>query len=149
MLASISAKVKDKTLAAGDATARATKRTKLNADILMLTSKVKDAKKAFGLAVYDEMVAANRPEVEKLFMDTRSRIEAMEADIAAKRQQVENLKEPGTPRSGRFSSGDNVPEGPPPTQAAQPPAGSPPSGPPPAGPPPGWAATKTAEGKAS
>ena len=134
-------------MAAGDATARATKRTKLNADIMMLQNKVKDTKKNFGLTVYDEMVAANRPEVERMFMETRTKIEALEADIAAKRQQVEALKEPGTPRRLSSASGDPPPAGPPPTHAAQPPAGPPPETP--AGPPPGWAVTKTAEGKAS
>ena len=76
------------------------------------------------------MLADNKAEVERVFMETRSKIEAFEADISSKRQQVVELQEPG---SSRNFAADSV--------------AVPPPGPPPTGPPPGWRATKTAEGK--
>ena len=124
------AKAKAGMFAAGDATARGAKRTKLNAEILVLQGKIKDTKKTFGLEIYDKMLANDQAEVERVFTETRSKIEAFEADISSKRQQVVDLQEPGSLRSSVAES-----------------VAVPPPGPPPTAPPPGWRATKTAEGK--
>jgi polyhydroxyalkanoate synthesis regulator phasin len=130
-------KAKAGMIAAGSATARASKRTKLKTDVMMLQGKITTAKKEFGAMVYDQMVAANRPEVERLFNETRTKITALEAQVEAKRQQIQALREPSD-----ASNATDISEGGPP-----PPAAPPPGAPPPAGPPPGWRATKTAEGK--
>ena len=137
--------MQDSAKAAADASARAAKRTKLNGEVLLLQSKIKDSKKSFGLLVYDEMVAANRPEVERLFMEARTKIESMEAEVAGKQRMINELKESSTPRGGplpppgappgQFAPSGPPPNGPPPS--GPPPSGPPPSGPPPAGPPPG------------
>lgn len=124
------AKAKAGMFAAGDATARGAKRAKINAEILVLQGKVKDTKKQFGLEVYDKMLADDKAGVERAFMETRSKIEAFEADISSKRQQVLDLQEPGIARNSAAES-----------------MAVPPPGPPPTAPPPGWRGTKTAEGK--
>ena len=50
--------------AAGDATARAAKQTKLKGEIMLLNQKMEKAKKEFGPLVYDAMVQSiNGPEV--------------------------------------------------------------------------------------
>ena len=77
-------KMKSGAMAAGDASKRAAQRAKITADITMLEGKVTTAKK--GLAsVFDAMVQANKGEVERLFTETRAKVEALESDLAAKK----------------------------------------------------------------
>jgi hypothetical protein len=136
MLAKMTAAAKT----AGDATARAAKQGKLNTEIVMLKNKLAKAKHDFGPLVYEAMVASiNGPEVDRLFNETRQKVEAIQAEIDAKRAEVEALSH------GRHSSGAG--EASTGGGAVPPPPGPPPGGPPPSGPPPGWRATKTAEGK--
>jgi len=132
-------KTKAVTIAAGDKTARTARQTKLKGEIMMHQQKVTSIKKEFGVAVFDAMAGANRPEVERLFNETRSRVEALENDIATKRATIEHLKSPSTPREG-IPSGVPVAPG-----AFPPPPGPPPSGD--SGLPPGWQKTATAEGR--
>ena len=159
-------KTKAATIAAGDKTARTARQTKLKGEIMMHQQKVTSIKKEFGVAVFDAMAGANRPEVERLFNETRSvraraitrsprpplphnlfesrhsarqRVEALENDIATKRATIEHLKSPSTPREG-IPSGVPVAPG-----AFPPPPGPPPSGD--SGLPPGWQKTATAEGR--
>jgi len=132
-MAAMAAKAKAMTISAGDATARTAKATKLKGEITLLQRNVTTMKKEFGVVVYDQMVAANRPEVERLFVETKAKIEELETQIAAKRQAVADLKLPSTPRdSGADPSGLPPPPGPPP---------------PPGNLPPGWKRTQTAEGR--
>lgn len=137
-MAAMAAKAKAMTLSAGDATARQAKATKLKGEIMLLEREITALKKDFGLLVYDQMVAANRPEVERLFSETKAKIEEKEAKIAQKRQHVDELKVPTTPRDSG-GGGD-------PSAWAPPPPGPPPPG---GGPglPPGWKRTQTAEGR--
>ena len=121
--------------AAADAAQRTAKATKIKGEVVLIQQKVTSAKKEFGMLVYEQMVAANRPEVERLFNETRTKIEAMEAQIIAKKEQIELLKVPTTPRGAA-----GAPGGPP-----MPPPGAPPSAP--TGLPPGWRRTETAEGR--
>jgi len=138
-MAAMMGKAKAMTISAGDAAARNAKATKLKGEIVMLQRNVTSVKKEFGVLVFDQMVQANRPEVERLFGETRAKIDALEQQIAAKRQAVDDLKIPGGPDSSRGSSGDDA-------IAHPPPPGAPPS--PGAGSlPPGWKRTVTAEGR--
>ena len=75
-MAAMAAKAKAMTIQAGDSTARTAKATKLKGEIMMLQKNIAAAKKDFGAVVYDQMVAANRPEVERLFGEARTKIEA-------------------------------------------------------------------------
>ena len=96
MLAKMTAAAKT----AGDATARAAKQGKLNTEIVMLKNKLAKAKHDFGPLVYEAMVASiNGPEVDRLFNETRQKVEAIQAEIDAKRAEVEALSH------GRHSSG--------------------------------------------
>jgi len=122
-------------MSAGDATARGAKRAKLNAEIMSLQNKVGSVKKDFGTYVYAAMAASNQAEVDRLFGETRAKVDALEAEIAGKRAQVADLKEPRSSSAGMES-----PRGGPPPPGMPPPAGPPP-------PPPGWKMTTTAEGK--
>ena len=147
------AKAKAGMLSAGDATARGAKRAKLHAEIVVLQSKVKDAKKDFGVKVYDSMYAANQAEVDRLFMELRTKVDALEGEIDAKRQMVANLKEPGSHLQQEETQPN--PFGAPP-QGATPPGAPQPAGPPLGLPPSASSAldrrragkaTKTADGK--
>ena len=133
-------KMKSGAMAAGDASKRAAQRAKITADITMLEGKVTTAKKEFGLHVFDAMVQANKGEVERLFTETRAKVEALESDLAAKKEKRNALKESSTPRSSSFVEAAPPGSGPPPSAP-------PPGGPPPGGPPPGWRVTQTADGK--
>ena len=80
-------KTKAATMAAGDVTARTAKQTKLKGEIMMHQQKVTSIKKEFGVAVFDAMAAANRPEVERLFNETRSvraRHHTLHPDLASR-----------------------------------------------------------------
>ncbi|KAL1519949.1 hypothetical protein AB1Y20_023436 [Prymnesium parvum] len=125
--------------AAGDATERAAKRTKLLGEIELLHSRISTTKKEFGKAVYDAMAAGDQPMVSQLFREAKAKVDEMEASVAAKRDKIAQLKlpsdkrEPGAPPYGAPPGYGAPPAGPPPP-------GLPPAGPPPAGPPPGYGA---------
>lgn len=129
-------KMKTGLFAAGDASKRAALRGKITTELTLLKQKISSAKKDFGVKVYDAMAQANKAEVERLFTEARAKIEALEAEMAAKHEKYLSLKEPGTPRQSSVGA-------PPPGMPAAPPPGAPP----PAGPPPGWRVTTTSEGK--
>mmetsp|Transcript_6575 Transcript_6575/g.17373 ORF Transcript_6575/g.17373 Transcript_6575/m.17373 type:complete len:183 (-) Transcript_6575:290-838(-) len=164
MLASMKASAK----AAGDATERAAKRTKLLGEIELLASKITTAKKDFGKAVYDAMCAQDQAGVTALFNDVKQKIDEMEAKIAEKKARIEELKLPADKRGS--TEGDASmhppygapPPGAPPGYGAPPPgappgygapvvqgAPVPPPTPPPGGPPlpPGWKKATTPEGR--
>jgi hypothetical protein len=125
-------KAKNMALKAGDQTARKAKQAKLNGDIMLLQRKVKATKEDFGVHVFDAMVAADRPMVEGLFGEARTKIEELESAIANKRAQIDGLK-------GGSVSGGVAPPMPPPADPAA--GGAPPAL------PEGWRLTKTAEGR--
>ena len=127
MLDQMKAKAKE----GADKAERMAKSTKLKAEILVLENKRKTFMMEFGKDVYPAMAAGDRATTETLFMTTKSKVEALEADIAHKREQIESLKMPGL-HAGM--AGMSV--GPPP---GGPPSVGPPSGDPPL--PPGWKST--------
>ena len=101
MLAKMTAAAKT----AGDATARAAKQGKLNTEIVMLKNKLAKAKHDFGPLVYEAMVASiNGPEVDRLFNETRQKVEAIQAEIDAKRAEVESRRARLPQRSGQHHS---------------------------------------------
>jgi hypothetical protein len=127
-------KAKAAAKAGADSAERAAKQTKLKADILLIENKLKTLKMEFGKDVYPAMAAGDRQTTETLFMTTKGKVEAMEAEIAQKKAEIETLKTPGNSNA--------PPVGPPPGGMA-PPVGPPPGGPPPGEPalPPGWKST--------
>ena len=140
------AKAKAGMNSAAEATARSAKRTKLNGEIMLLQQKISKAKHDFGPHVYEAMLASiDGPEVGRLFNETKAKVDGLNAEIEAKRAQIEALKEAGAHHDSSAvpppSSGGAAPP------AAPPPAAPAPPGPATTGPPPGWKATKTAEGK--
>mmetsp|Transcript_10473 Transcript_10473/g.17577 ORF Transcript_10473/g.17577 Transcript_10473/m.17577 type:complete len:99 (+) Transcript_10473:224-520(+) len=80
------------------------------------------------------MVAGDRAKTEALFLGTKSQVEALEAQIAQKNQQIEELKVPGAAVPSGSGVVGYVP---------------PPPGPPPSQPqlPSGWKKATTPEGK--
>jgi DNA replication initiation complex subunit (GINS family) len=115
-----------------DQAARQAKKTKLNADIMMLQNKVAAAKKDFGTVVYDAMAESNQEEVERLFAETKEKIGDLEGQIEAKRTQINDLKI-ATPRGsagGESDASSSLPEAPPPQAIPE-----------------GWRKTATAEGR--
>jgi hypothetical protein len=131
------AKAKAAASSASESAARTAKKTKLQGEIMLLQQRITTAKKEFGPLVFDAMVASiNGPEVDRIFNETRQKVEALQADIDAKRLQVDEL-------------GHSTPRGPVDVSSGEAPVAPPPPGPPPNRPPlpPGWRVTKTAEGK--
>ena len=90
-------KMKSGAMAAGDASKRAAQRAKITADITMLEGKVTTAKKEFGLHVFVTMVQANKGEVERLFTETRAKVEASSRILRPRReaQRSEGVRLPG------------------------------------------------------
>ena len=113
------------------------KTTKLKADVLLLENKKKTQLMEFGKDVYPAMAAGDRATTETLFMTTKSKVEALEADITHKKEEMERLKHSGDVTAGMagMSVGGGV----------GPPSGPPPGGDPPL--PPGWKKAMTPEGK--
>ena len=140
------AKAKAGAAAAAEATARSAKRKKLNGEIMLLQQKISKAKHDFGPHVYEAMLASiNGPEVERLFNETRAKVDGLNAEIETKRAHIAALNEAGASH-GEAVPPPGAPGGAAPL-AAPPPAAPAPPGPATTGPPPGWKATKTAEGK--
>eukprot|EP00320_Phaeocystis_rex_P019927 CAMPEP_0119057556 /NCGR_PEP_ID=MMETSP1178-20130426/1998_1 /TAXON_ID=33656 /ORGANISM="unid sp, Strain CCMP2000" /LENGTH=159 /DNA_ID=CAMNT_0007038409 /DNA_START=94 /DNA_END=573 /DNA_ORIENTATION=+ len=142
MLESMKAKAKE----GADKAERMGKSTKLKADILLLENKKKTIMAEFGKDVYPAMAAGDRATTETLFMTTKSKVEALEAEMLHKKEEIDKLKIPGvTAQMGGMAVG------PPPGGA--PGGGGPPVGPPPGAPggdpqlPPGWKKAQTPEGK--
>ena len=111
------------------------KTTKLKADILLLENKKTTQLMEFGKDVYPAMAAGDRATTETLFMTTKSKVEALEADITHKKEEIERLKHSGDVNAGM--AGMSV--GTPPGGGVGPPSGPPPGGEPPL--PPGWKST--------
>jgi hypothetical protein len=101
----IAASAGDKAAQAADQAARSAKKTKLSGEIMVLQSKVAAAKKAFGLAVYDVMVAGDQAEVDRVFGTARFNIQMLEQLIEDKRGLIALLNIP-TPRQSMSQSFD-------------------------------------------
>ena len=130
--------------AAGDATARSAKQAKIKGEIMLLQQKITKLKHDFGPPMYDAMaVSINGPDVDRIFNETRQKIEALQAEVESKKAVFDSLNTPRAGAASLSSSSD--------ASAGQPAPAPPPPGPPPAPPasdlPPGWKVTKTAEGK--
>ena len=114
----------------------AAKCTKIKADVMLLENKKKTLLMEFGKDVYPAMAAGDRATTETLFMTTKSKVEALEAEMVAKKEEIERLK-----HSDVTAGVAGMSVGPPPGGAV----GPPPGGPPPAGGepqlPPGWKST--------
>ena len=111
----------------------AAKCTKIKADVMLLENKKKTLLMEFGKDVYPAMAAGDRATTETLFMTTKSKVEALEAEMVHKKEEIERLK-----HSDVTAGVAGMSVGPPPGGAV----GPPPGGPPPAGGepqlPPGW-----------
>ena len=119
------------------------KSTKLKADILLLENKKKTLLMEFGKDVYPAMAAGDRATTETLFMTTKSKVEALEAEVTHKKEEIERLKHSGEHAATAGMAGMSV--GPPPGGGMGPPPGAPPGGEPQL--PPGWKKAMTPEGK--
>ena len=113
------------------------KSTKLKADILLLENKKKTLLMEFGKDVYPAMAAGDRATTETLFMTTKSKVEALEAEVTHKKEEIERLKHSGEHAATAGMAGMSV--GPPPGGGMGPPPGAPPGGEPQL--PPGWKST--------
>ena len=113
----------------------AAKCTKIKADVMLLENKKKTLLMEFGKDVYPAMAAGDRATTETLFMTTKSKVEALEAEIAHKKEEAERLK-----HSDVTAGVAGMSVGPPPGGGVgPPPGGPPPGGDPPL--PPGWKST--------
>ena len=70
----------------------AAKCTKIKADVMLLENKKKTLLMEFGKDVYPAMAAGDRATTETLFMTTKSKVEALEAEMVAKKEEIERLK---------------------------------------------------------
>lgn len=109
----------------------AAKSTKLKADIMLLENKKKTLLMEFGKDVYPAMAAGDRATTETLFMTTKSKAEALEAEMAHKKEEIERLKHSGEVTAGMAGMSVGSPPG---GGVGPPPGGDPPL-------PPGWKST--------
>ena len=70
----------------------AAKCTKIKADVMLLENKKKTLLMEFGKDVYPAMAAGDRATTETLFMTTKSKVEALEAEVVHKKEEIERLK---------------------------------------------------------
>ena len=126
-------KAKAATASAADATARTAKATKIKGEIMMNERSIKSIKTDLGPPIYEALLANNEEEVQRLFMEAKQKVEALEAGIASKRATVEQLKTPRGSSDADLSSAHPPPPGAPPAVDSTL--------------PPGWRKTATAEGR--
>ena len=74
-------KTKVASSAAADATARATKSTKLKADCALLERKIKGIKNDVGTDLYEAMAADDQARVQSLFTTARNKISSIESEV--------------------------------------------------------------------
>lgn len=87
MWSKISAGAKD----AGRRASVAAEKTKLQAEIQILQSKVTGAKKAMGVQIYDALSLGDQGEISRVFGQFKAQIDALEAQIKEKSDRIEVL----------------------------------------------------------
>lgn len=78
-----------------DAAGRAIKAQALKAEILIKESNIKGIKQEFGVAVYGAMEKGDQEEIARIFESFRTRTDALNAEIAAKRLEILDLERSG------------------------------------------------------
>jgi hypothetical protein len=77
--------------AAGAATGRAARKTKINAEIAMQKSSIQSQKKEFGVAVWDSMVQGDQVKTGMVFQKYLSTIQNHENQIKAMLEEIDNI----------------------------------------------------------
>jgi hypothetical protein len=68
----------------------------LKAEIMMKEQTISGIKKEFGVAVYQSMEAGDQADTSRIFAEFKAKIDALNADIAAKRLEIQELEKAGT-----------------------------------------------------
>lgn len=69
----------------------AAEKTKLQAEISYIQSRIKNTKKEMGLQIYDAMAIGDQNEVSRVFGTFKSQVDSFEAQIQEKRARIEVL----------------------------------------------------------
>ncbi|KAG8458631.1 hypothetical protein KFE25_008428 [Diacronema lutheri] len=77
-----------------DTAGRAIKAQTLKAEIMMKEGTIKSVKQEFGVAVYASMEKGDQADTARVFGEFKSRIDALNAEIAAKRLEIQELDKP-------------------------------------------------------
>lgn len=78
-----------------DTAGRAIKAQTLKAEIMMKESTIKSIKQEFGVAVYESMEKGDQADSAAIFGNFKARIDALNAEIAAKRLEISELDKSG------------------------------------------------------
>eukprot|EP00658_Telonema_sp_P-2_P021527 TRINITY_DN18577_c0_g1_i1.p1 TRINITY_DN18577_c0_g1~~TRINITY_DN18577_c0_g1_i1.p1 ORF type:complete len:132 (-),score=60.68 TRINITY_DN18577_c0_g1_i1:309-704(-) len=77
-----------------DATERKAKTTKCQAEIMYANRTIAQIKEAFGIKVWDAMLAGDQQTVDAILAESKALVEQQQADIAEKTATIERLSVP-------------------------------------------------------
>jgi hypothetical protein len=77
-----------------DMTGRAIKAQTLKAEIMLKEGQIKSIKQEFGVSVYDSMEKGDQAETSRIYNEFRAKIDGLNAEIAAKRLEIQELERP-------------------------------------------------------
>mmetsp|Transcript_11410 Transcript_11410/g.33796 ORF Transcript_11410/g.33796 Transcript_11410/m.33796 type:complete len:101 (-) Transcript_11410:564-866(-) len=77
-----------------DAAGKGIKAQALKAEIMMKESQIKSIKQELGVAIYPSLEAGDQAETSRLFNEYKGKVDAINAEIAAKKMEVQELATP-------------------------------------------------------
>jgi hypothetical protein len=84
-----------KLTASADTASRAIKAQAFKAEIMMKEQQVKSVKQEFGVTVYASLESADQAETSRIFGEYSAKVNAINAEIAAKRLDIAEMEKAG------------------------------------------------------
>jgi len=85
----------NKLTAGADTANRAIKAQAFKAEIMLKEQQVKSIKQEFGVTVYASLESADQAETARIFGEYAAKVNALNAEIAAKRMEISELEKSG------------------------------------------------------